>query len=155
ARYSALMDVQPTADNGLICVGITTYNNPDLWLLKLDSLGCMGDYCGLTDTNCYYMPEPCEDTLSAENIKFKTQNSIRVFPNPANAHIYFTTNSQESAIENITLFDISGKTLLAENCLPAIANCTLNIKELSGGIYFYQAQLTNGSIARGDRKSVV
>jgi hypothetical protein len=147
---SFFVDVSETDDGGFILLGRCAELEQDLWLVKLDSNGCMGNYCGLTDTNCYYLPYPnCDDTLSVINTKHNKQNSISVFPNPANALINFLTNNEIEAIEKVTVFDISGKILHTENCLPVAANCTIDIKELSKGIYFYHAQLKDGSVARG------
>jgi len=134
---SALYDVQLTSDSGFICIG-TTYNvYQDFWLLKLDSLGCMGDYCGLTDTNCYYKPYPnCEDDTvgvgGGASIEYQDLR-LKVYPNPANDVVYFYPTSKYAAIEQVRIYDAQGRMVAEQQRTKS-----LNITHVAPGIYFYE-----------------
>jgi len=142
ASYSAIMDVQSTRDSGLICVGITTYNNPDLWLLKLDSNGCMGSYCGLLDTTCYYIPYPyCDDTLSVKDLLI--ENEIKVYPNPVTEEIKIVLQSTKHKIESVAMYNVTGRAMHGSITLT-VTNATIDVRHLPNGLYFLHIALTNG-----------
>jgi hypothetical protein len=148
---SEFNDFKETDDSGYIILGLTFDVNQDFWLLKLDSLGCMDGYCGLTDTNCYYMPYPnCDDTLSVEDLISAVD--VKVYPNPATNEIKI--QSEKHKIQNITLYDIAGKNVPLAGGHSSVSeggkgdDTNLNIKELPQGIYFFQVTLSNGTTER-------
>ena len=151
AGYSAIMDIQPTNDLGFICTGITYYNNPDFWLLKLDSLGCMGDYCGLTDPNCYYRPYPnCDDTLSVADLSYEQKDQrVVVYPNPATYQIHFKAFSKYAAVKSITLYDVTAKATLHETNSNKVI-----ISSLPQGIYYYEVYIDDIMIPKENSKPV-
>jgi len=135
--FSSFYDVQPTRDSGFICLGFSHGVNQDFWLLKLDSLGCMGDYCGLTDTNCYYKPYPnCEDdTVGVGGVASIEYQDLRlkVYPNPANDVVYFYPTSKYAAIEQVRIYDAQGRMVAEQQRTKS-----LNITHVAPGIYFYE-----------------
>jgi hypothetical protein len=75
------MDIKSTYDNGLISCGYIYPLPPDtgrqdIWLLKLDSVGC--------DT------PGCDPTvgIKGSHIKFIEPANIQIFPNPASDQIH-------------------------------------------------------------------
>ncbi len=145
-RFSRLFDVQPTRDGGFVCLGETAEtNHSDFWLLKVDSLGCMGDYCGLTDTNCYYKPYPnCEDdTVDVGEVASIAYQDIRlrVYPNPANEVVYFHPTSKYAAVEQIRLYDTQGRMVLQKKYAG-----NLSIAHLATGIYYYEVVIDDAML---------
>ncbi len=138
---SEFWDIQPTPDGGFIAVGETFNQTQDFWVVKLDSLGCIGDYCGLTDTNCYYLP-PCieEDTVSVVEVEDR-EKLINVYPNPADETLYISLLSTRYAIQNIFITDISGKKILQTT------QTELSVAHLASGLYFVRVELRNGQSA--------
>ena len=151
AGYSILRDIQPTKDNGFIVAGNLQYINPDVWLLKLDSLGCMGDYCGLTDPNCYYRPYPnCDDTLSVADISYEQKDQrVVVYPNPATDQIHFKAFSKYAAVKSITLYDVTGKATLHETNSNKVI-----IYSLPQGIYYYEVYIDDILMPKENSKPV-
>ena len=71
------------------------------------------------------------------NDNFEKTN-FSIYPNPANDKI-FIQNNDDSSVENIIVFDISGKKILEQN-----NNFTsINIQNLETGIYFLQIKSDN------------
>lgn len=69
-------------------------------------------------------------TLETENF---TQNQFKVYPNPAN-NVITIQNNENLKIDNLAIFDISGKKILEEN-----QNTTsINIQSLQLGMYFLE-----------------
>ena len=64
-------------------------------------------------------------------------DKVRMFPNPVNHYLSFSTNSNENL--NIQIFDIQGKSVLrVENILNSV-----NVSELGTGVYL--VQITSGA----------
>ena len=71
------------------------------------------------------------------NDNFEKTN-FSIYPNPANDKI-FIQNNDDSSVENVAVFDISGKKILEQN-----NNFTsINIQNLETGIYFLQIKSDN------------
>ncbi|HMN32603.1 MAG TPA: T9SS type A sorting domain-containing protein [Chitinophagaceae bacterium] len=71
-------------------------------------------------------------------------NQVNVFPNPATTQIHIQNNSQES-IENAIVFDIFGHTIQSVNLSQH--NQTLNVSNLTNGIYFISFYNQNRNIS--------
>ena len=116
---SYLYDIRTTSDGGFICSGVA--NSPqDMWLLKLDSLGCADTVCALGTS--IEAPKSPKGTFS-------------VYPNPA--HSLITVELQQLTTEfTFSLIDLTGKEILTKQInLPYTK---INVQHLAKGIYFYQ-----------------
>ena len=84
------------------------------------------------------------------NINYNSQNNIletnistiQVFPNPAQDKIYFNFDNIKILNYKITIFDISGKTVLQKHIENRL-NCSINIETLENGIYFIECNGEN------------
>ena len=70
-----------------------------------------------------------------------TNNSLSIYPNPATSFITIETNS---VIENVKIVDIAGKVLIQKDNVTS----SIDIKDLSEGVYFVKIQLDNKTIVR-------
>ncbi|MBI4647088.1 MAG: T9SS type A sorting domain-containing protein [Bacteroidia bacterium] len=132
--YSYFSDIQLTNDNCFIITG--GYIN-DMWLLKVDSIGCLFSGC---------------DTIAAlfEQV-IKNDYKIIIYPNPFTNFITFKINpvlNQESKKLIFVLYDLLGKEV------KHIENIKLNTIEfnrdnLSKGIYIYHIMNENCVIETG------
>ncbi len=83
------------------------------------------------------VPLPENDLTSVSDL---VNNQVAVFPNPVSTSI--TIESQQANIKTITVYDLLG-TLVAENNFQGNAQ-TLNMADLSAGIYQLKLTLTSG-----------
>jgi hypothetical protein len=120
-----LRDIRPTSDGGFICSGIIYPAFPDtgtqdMWLLKLDSLGCADTACAL-GTGIPPLPSQREGVG-------------RIYPNPANSFV--TVELQNLSSTSIfSLLDVTGKEVVRK---PITSFYTqINVQALPKGIYFY------------------
>jgi hypothetical protein len=142
--------VEPTSDGGFAVLGDSNEKNySEFWLLKIDSNGCMGSYCGLQDTNCYYQPYPDCITTVLEHSSYDID--VKLYPNPTTETITIEITTKKHQLQSITLYDITGKAHLSpfkggvcDHCAQAGDEITLNLKELPQGIYICHITLTNG-----------
>ena len=131
---SYLYDIAPDYDGGLLATGwvvpqIPDTGNQDIWILKVDSLGC-------EVANCLY-------TSTGEIIKNASQG-VNVYPNPSTGIFYFQNNSNQET-EKCELFDYTGKSVLnAEG-----AKDQIDLNSMAKGIYFYRVEMRNGNIYKG------
>ena len=149
-----LRDIRPTSDQGFIATGWVLPAPPDtavrpniiwrqdLWILKLDSMGCASPGCQFATAL-----EP----LLARQKGLALSN----YPNPFSGS---TTITYALPVDGeITLFDLAGRTLMT---FPVTAgNDTIYLKDgtLQAGTYFYRLTTTDGRsiskimIVKGDR----
>lgn len=147
--FSRLESIEPTSDGGFVCVGYAIENNErnlDIWLLKLDSLGCLDGYCGLTDTSCYYQKYPeCgkSDTLS---VHLALEKTVNIYPNPAKGEI---TVELEQFTEKLSfsLFNIKGERVLETGIHSKISK--VDISQISSGHYFYTLEHQGKQFQKG------
>ncbi len=152
--YTRPEDVEPTNDGGFIVMGGASEKNySEFWLLKIDSNGCMGDYCGLTDPNCYYQPYP--DCITSIQEHGNADSYLRVFPNPTTGVLHIQTENTQERIQSITMYDIVGKNvpLVCGQCGAseggacrhgASAGDEFNISHLPTCLYYCKIILSNG-----------
>lgn len=143
---SYLYDIELTNDGGFIATGSTkgTSGTQDLWVIKVDSLGC--------DTpGCAVAPEPCPiDTTIGINEKELLSIGLKVYPNPFTQQIAIKWNvtqsggTAETKSLNITIFDILGKQILQKQIPRSFL--TLNDEfiidgsKLQKGIYILEVE---------------
>jgi len=124
-------DVEPTSDGGFILTGQTHGLSPPnpvrLWLVKLDSMGCLVPGC---------------HTVGVEEFESQLQSALQVSPNPANEYVKVTLTLPEGyrldgAVQAIVV-DAQGKEVLRQQANVAINELrgTLDVRGLSAGLYY-------------------
>jgi hypothetical protein len=134
-------DVEPTADGGFIAVGavfgsvsgnIPAGYTQDIWVVKVDSLGCIVPGCDDFSTVV---------AVQATNLK----HALTVFPNPARERttVNVTLPAGSAFLEYLQLRLVSsdGREVLVQKA--AIGENQLSLHELAGGIYYLH--LTSGT----------
>lgn len=143
-------DFQPTPDEGFIVTGVAfnqidSFNyNQDIWLLKLDSNGCLG-------------PDSCGVAVGIKEIRMnKSSATIITYPNPftSQALVSIKANSAEYANEKIQfqLFDVSGRLLQTNShTLNQYGYCEFYVEReyYPAGIYFYQVTTQKNVLGKG------
>ncbi len=72
-------------------------------------------------------------------------NSIYLYPNPTNSTI--TIQCPENNIQNINIYDITGKLIITENANNETIK-TLNLHSVDNGIYFVQVKTPDNTITK-------
>lgn len=135
---------------------ITTYTNSNTWIasnglttiptgtdVTLDANPNNNGYVLLnvgfeTEANAIFtavVQTPCD--LLGTN-KYELANSLIIFPNPANDFINIKSNTE---INNIQIFDVSGRLVIDEN--NNSDSVTLDIKHLSKGLILMKIKTEN------------
>jgi Secretion system C-terminal sorting domain len=121
-----LKDIRPTSDGGFICAGNIAPAFPDtgtqdMWLLKIDSNGCVDTACTLISG----LPTTQNPPL----------NTLSIYPNPSNG-LFTIQLPKESTTGSFRLIDITGKEVFEENINSS--STQIDVGKLSKGIYFYR-----------------
>jgi hypothetical protein len=104
--------------------------------------------CTITDAN------GCSEAVSATVLDGVASlvnsnsgiNSIKLFPNPANAQVNLSVDLTETSDINVEVVDASGKVLGNINGVDVLkTNYVLDISSWSNGIYFVKVQTTEGT----------
>jgi hypothetical protein len=123
--------VQPTRDGGFILTGETWGPSPPnpsrLWLLKLDSLGCLVPGC---------------NTVGLEEFESQLQSALQISPNPANTQVHVELPLPEGyrlvgAVQAV-LVDAQGKEVLRGTMgnTGLGLNGNLAVSGLPSGLYY-------------------
>ena len=128
----------PTDDGGFIAVGDNYYfglndtgmlagNRQNLWVLKIDSCGCVYSGC---DTTCTGDTTDILD-IHALNVEF------RVYPNPTSGNIT-VVYSLPFGIKNATIifYDLMGKRISSYEIQNSSRTINLGMRDFSNGIYY-------------------
>ena len=133
---SNIRNMRQTKDKGFVFVGSQYEINAagrSAMLIKTDSLGCL-------------LPN-CADTLihlGLEDINKLKEQSLILYPNPAQSTIQIAINKQGEKIEQLFIYDINGREILNEICDEFIL--TTNISSFSYGVYIIEVRGSKGSI---------
>jgi len=141
--FGELWDIQPTSDGGFVATGMTADATADFWILKLDSLGCINGYCGLTDTNCYYQPWPCEDTVGIKSV-FVSSSLADIYPNPSSETIFIDAKQNGCTIR---LFNLLNQEVFMTKLLQG--KHPVSIAPLAPGLYLYVMRNSKNEIQTG------
>jgi len=105
----------------------------------LKSCGSYGPHLGIGDYEAIIEPNPtsinCANTAGLNN---NTLNQFSVYPNPV-SNVLYLSNAEELVIENVSVYDVSGKVVLSQN---STAN-QIDVSQLPQGMYFLKT--TTGS----------
>ena len=148
-----LRDVQATPDGGFVAVG-TTYGaisgpNPpglsqDVWVVKVDSLGCIEPGCNT----------PMGITTQITNLK----DALAVYPNPVSrgasvtVHVNLPEDLRKDPVQ-ITVVNADGRLVEQRNLTPHTEQFTLHTSAYSSGLY--HLHLTSGTTWLSGAKLVV
>jgi hypothetical protein len=124
-RDHYLVDMKQTNDGGFILGGYvfsssTGGDTQDLWVIKVDSMGCDVAHC-VTGIN---------NTLGA------SWGSVSVYPNPAFDYLTFDIDYSLYNNPEVMLYDSFGKLVLKQKLNNSVT--TIDISLLQKGVYFYQ-----------------
>jgi hypothetical protein len=143
---NVLYNIKQTSDNGLITCGLVFgISEPpygtNMWLLKLDSVGCL---------------EPnCDGTIIIEPKNKNNDNILKVFPNPAQNYFtveYKIVEPAGSAV--IEMLDITGKILKQFTLYDKQNQIVIETIDLQTGIYYIRL-LVDGGTSKIQKISVI
>jgi hypothetical protein len=148
-----LRDVQPTPDGGFVAVG-TTYGaisgpNPpglsqDVWVVKVDSLGCIEPGCNI-HTGI---------TSQITNLR----DALRVWPNPVvsggevTVQVTLPEGLRKEALR-VSVVSSDGKLMVEQSIPPLTLTFTLRTSNYASGLY--HVHLSSGSTWVGGTRFVV
>jgi hypothetical protein len=124
-RDHYLVDMKQTNDGGFILGGYVFPDSggnfsQDMWLIKVDSMGCDVAHC-VTGIN---------NTLGA------SWGSVSVYPNPAFDYLTFDIDYSLYNNPEVMLYDSFGKLVLKQKLNNSVT--TIDISLLQKGVYFYR-----------------
>lgn len=127
-------NIAETSDGGFLLTGHKYYPNPtnstDIILIKTDSLN-----------NCI---------LSTQNLFVRNQSEISTYPNPTNNIINFTINSTDNrTIKQLKISNLLGQEIKLID-ISHERTVSINVNDLSNGIYIYQISTTNNNVSYGN-----
>ena len=148
--YGVLWDFKLCRDNGFILTGHSTYNTiteqiNEMWLVKTDSMGCVGSYCGLV-----------ADTIDGIDTKlFKDNTNLAAYPNPAGKEVVIDYAFDNDNVGNIfILYNMLGNVIFSQSLTQQKGKIVLDISFLTNGLYIYNLK-HNEAILKSGKLSVV
>lgn len=132
----ALYSIEPTSDGGMVLTGETWQsilpNDHDLWLLKLDSMGCLVPGCQYVGIN---------------DLVFGLEDALTAYPNPSSGaftlEFDLPENMDLAGDLRIQVFDMQGRQVLARALgLDRHQRITLDLSNEPAGLY--SAHLSDG-----------
>ncbi len=113
-------DIKPTPDGGYIACGwVTDVGFQDMWVIKMDSMGCV-------DTLCI---------IGVGVPEYKQNVEVSIYPNPA--HDNFTVSAPLFIDAVLTVNDFSGRLLFQQAFNKEVV---INIAGLKAGMYIISLQ---------------
>jgi hypothetical protein len=116
---------------GSFSAGIT-----DTILLPNDSLLIAGVFINSNDEDDCFLGKLIPENLAS--IGFNKKN-VQIYPNPT-ANVLHIVNSNNAAIENITITDLSGKKVLEQKENLSV----INVEHLQKGLYLLELEYEGG-----------
>jgi hypothetical protein len=134
---NTLFNIQQTTDNGFIACGeVASGTEPpygkNMWLLKLDSMGCL-------------VPN-CDGVIIVEPENKDNENVMKVFPNPAQNKLNIMVRTSENKCSVLRIYNMQGL-LVAQQKLTQ-QQSEMDISELPDGVYIARLGFENGSWAQ-------
>ncbi len=122
-----LYGVAPTSDGGYIAAGDVApfppdTGNQDVWVIKVDSMGCESwDECW---------------TGVKEHIAMRKAEELKIWPNPSsNAIRIFIPKENESEIHTLVIFDLYGRKVEKTEIPSNISTIQINVSVWKSGLY--------------------
>lgn len=122
-----------TTTNESCCPLVWPEQNTEYIAYAIDSIGCT--HIANPTWKFFIMPSSITN-LNQENIK--------VYPNPTSEFLFFDFKDKNEAY-SLVLYDLSGKIILKET----IYNNSLNVAEVSSGVYLYYVYKKSELVAMG------
>lgn len=132
------LDFIETKDGGLLVSGVLIEEialgifDPNTWLLKLDADGCLN-------------PQDCEVGIT----DLPLPDVLTIFPNPAAEYLNLKIE-HGSGTYTVLLHDATGR-LIQHQTLSGIGTHTLQVGQLSAGVYICTVRATNGDLMGHER----
>lgn len=121
--------IKRTPDNGFIVAGDFFPNFQDMWVVKLDSLGCDSIGCQFVGI---------DEPLTRDDV------GLTIFPNPVSNEVN-VNNKSGKTIKKISLSDIAGNKVKEFNNLgSSVINLQLN--EITQGTYFIKVFFDDNNV---------
>lgn len=106
--------------------------------ITYNTIDYVDDNTGQTLNGCGSLPPPVHTTLDEEK-----ENTFDVFPNPFNNHIIVNTHGDVGNNINVTLFDLSGRSIYS-NPYASAGTVTIPTNGIGHGAYILQIIPENG-----------
>jgi len=133
--YSYFSDIQLTNDNGFI---ITGYKDGDMWLVKVDSMGCL--YAG------------CDTVTALFESVIENNYKIIIYPNPFNNSTLIEFENRKNQKYTLTLYNSIGQIVKQIDNITT-GQIRIERDNLTNGLYFFQLR-TDSEIV-GNRKFII
>jgi hypothetical protein len=114
------------------------YPDTSTWYYVMLSDTTITNACKTRLDSVWVEVRKCNTSLSPQI----TDNSVKVYPNPATNEIKI--ESERDKIAHVTIYDIAGKAQDIVDKARKEVSVILNIDKLATGIYFIETQLANG-----------
>lgn len=126
-------DFQQTYDKGFIVTGSAFGPTQDVWLVKLDSMGCL---------------DPNDCTFNTGTIEVGQEViSLNVFPNPAASQITLLYNLPISATDAvISFFDLTGRLIHQVQPNPSAYEVNIDVSVWNNGMYICNLEVAGQSV---------
>lgn len=93
------------------------------------------------------LPAVCWESCEECNINSVSEqsllNNLSVFPNPASTEIFINGNFQSIDTYNISIVDLTGKTIMSRTVLSDVVNERLDVNGLTNGLYLIRIENNN------------
>ena len=96
-------------------------------------------------TQGFQQPFLTASRLETETLE-KTTSEIVLYPNPVESLLYVYLKSSPSTKLYINIYDVTGKLIKQATILETDTNSTLNVSELSSGVYLMKFSNADGSL---------
>lgn len=126
-------DFQQTPDKGFIVTGSAWGTTQDVWLVKLDSMGCL---------------DPNDCTFNTGTIEVGQEViSLNVFPNPASSQITLLYNLPISATDAvISFYDLTGRLICQVLPNPSAYEVNIDVSAWNNGMYICNLNMAGQSV---------
>ncbi len=135
--YCELRDIDVAIDGGVLATGTTHEQTQDMWVLKLDTMGCLLPGCDTMP--CRY--PPCDTTGITET----TTLQAKLYPNPTTGTLTIELPGGEGG--SIALYNLLGQNVYQATLAGGQTTLALN---LPPGLYLYRIgsgnQANNGKL---------
>jgi len=136
------------ADSGFIIQGIGSSSGliePINQTFSYSNLICVKDSNSTLFNSSFQSIIGCQLVTSTQNIPSEIINTINIYPNPTSGTFTLTYNSQLSLLNSqLIITDVLGRAVYHQAIINP-NNTTINISQLSNGVYFYEIQSGNST----------
>ena len=124
--FNDLYDVRETADGGLIGVGkvdpvVPDTGTADIWVMKMDSLGCLW--------------EGCDTTVDVVETVWGRGNTFKLYPNPVSDAFTIKPKNETTQKRTFTVFNMYGTKVKEVVIPPGSQSIRVQTNDWPGGVY--------------------